>query len=213
MLLACDSDLHLRYAVTVPPDPMSLRERKKEKTRLAIQQVALDLFERDGYERTTIESIAAAAEVSPSTVYRYFETKEAIVFWDRWDPRMIDAIAARPAGEPAIDSLRAALDELMPVALAEEGGLIHRRMRLSLDEPELQAHLNELAAGVTALVVHTLAARDGRADDDFELQVAANALMAALVVALRTWAASGGDIAELCDRAIALVANGTRPHP
>lgn len=197
----------------MPADPTSLRERKKEKTRLAIQQVALDLFERHGYDRTTIEQIAAGAEVSPSTVYRYFETKEAIVFWDRWDPRMLEAIAARPVGEPAIDSLWAALDELMPIALAEEGGLIHRRIQLSLREPELQAHMNELAEAVTTLVVHTLAHRDGRPEDDFDLRVAGHAAMGALVVAMRTWAAEGGDIVELCTRALALVANGTRPVP
>ncbi len=203
--------MHLRYAVIVPPDPSSLRERKKEKTRLAIQQVALDLFERQGYERTTIEQIAAVAEVSPSTVYRYFATKEAIVFWDRWDPRVLDAIAARPAGEPAIDSLRAALDELMPVAMAEEGGLIHRRMLLSLGEPELRAHVNEIAEEVTALFVQTLARRDERPEDDFELQVAGHAAMSALVVAMHTWAATGGDLVELCTRALTLLSNGTRP--
>ena len=52
-----------------------LRERKKQKTRESIQRTALRLFEKQGYEGTTIEQIAAAAEISPSTFFNYFPTK------------------------------------------------------------------------------------------------------------------------------------------
>ena len=77
------------------PKP-GLRERKKAKTRAAIQEVALRLFERQGYEATTIEQIAEAAEVSPSTFFRYFGSKEDVVVYDALDPILIEAWRKQP---------------------------------------------------------------------------------------------------------------------
>src|SRR3712207_4537274 len=59
-----------------------LRERKKLKTRLALVDAAVELFERKGFEATTVEEICERAEVSPSTFFRYFPAKEAVVFPD-----------------------------------------------------------------------------------------------------------------------------------
>ena len=58
---------------------MGLREAKAKKTRKRILSEALQLFGRNGYEQTTMEAIAEAAEVSPSTLYRYFLTKDLIL--------------------------------------------------------------------------------------------------------------------------------------
>ena len=74
----------------------SLRERKKAKTRAAIQEHALRLFMEQGYEQTTVEQIADAAEVSPSTFFRYFPTKEDVVMYDAFDPLMVEAFRAQP---------------------------------------------------------------------------------------------------------------------
>jgi AcrR family transcriptional regulator len=73
-----------------PPRP-GLRERKKAKTRAAIQEQAMRLFRERGYEATTVEQIAEAAEVSPSTFFRYFPTKEAVVMYDVLDQILIEA--------------------------------------------------------------------------------------------------------------------------
>jgi AcrR family transcriptional regulator len=72
-----------------------LRERKRQRTLSEIQRVALDLFGRQGYEATTIEQIAEEAEVSPSTVFRYFPTKEDLVLNDEYDPLLLAAIGGR----------------------------------------------------------------------------------------------------------------------
>src|SRR5215470_9181781 len=79
-----------------------LRERKKAKTRAAIRQHAFQLFREQGYEATTVEQIAEAAEVSHSTFFRYFPTKEAVVLQDGRERRWIDALRARPPGMPPI---------------------------------------------------------------------------------------------------------------
>jgi AcrR family transcriptional regulator len=64
---------------SAPPKKMGLREEKARKTRRRIFTEALQLFKRDGYEQTTMEAIAEAAEVSLSTLYRYFPSKDLIL--------------------------------------------------------------------------------------------------------------------------------------
>src|SRR6266516_841718 len=62
-----------------------LRERKKARTRAAIRDHAMRLIREQGYDATTVEQIAEAAEVSPSTFFRYFPTKEDVVLQDDMD--------------------------------------------------------------------------------------------------------------------------------
>ena len=87
--------------------PPGLRERKKIKLRRAIQTTALRLFETQGYEHTTVEQIAEAAETSTTTFYRYFPTKEDVVLDNDASPLFEVAVATRPAGEPLTATIRA----------------------------------------------------------------------------------------------------------
>ena len=66
--------------------PLGLRERKKIKLRRSVQSEALRLFAEQGYEDTTVEQIADAADISTTTFYRYFPTKEDVVLDDDYDP-------------------------------------------------------------------------------------------------------------------------------
>src|SRR6201999_2191851 len=88
-----------------------LRERKKARTRASLREHALRLFREQGYQATTVEQIAAAAEVSPSTFFRYFPTKEDVVLQDDMDSRMIEALARQPADLAPIAAVRAALQQ------------------------------------------------------------------------------------------------------
>src|SRR5437016_8102361 len=90
---------------------LGLRERKKAKTRAAIQAEALRLFREQGYDATTVEQIADAAEVSPSTFFRYFPTKEDVLLRDDMDELWLDLLRAQPPGLPPLPALRAALHE------------------------------------------------------------------------------------------------------
>jgi AcrR family transcriptional regulator len=86
---------------------VGLRERKKEKTRLAILDAALDLFLEQGYESTTIEQIAGVVEISPRTFFRYFTGKDHLVLWfhDHGEEILLETLAARPQDEPPFTSL------------------------------------------------------------------------------------------------------------
>ena len=105
-----------------------LRERKKRKTREVIQREAMRLFSERGYDATTIEQIADAAEVSQSTFFRYFPTKEDVVLLDDYDPMMAKLIIERPAGESAIAAVKAGLREATEAVFAEDEKLIRDRI-------------------------------------------------------------------------------------
>src|SRR5271157_1249574 len=152
-------------------DKPGLRERKKARTRAAIQEQALRLFREQGYDATTVEQIAEAAEVSPSTFFRYFGTKEDVVAYDAIDPFVMAAWRAQPAGMQPIPAIRAAMRAVfssMTPAQAEE---MMDRGRLLFSVPELrQAAINELLRS-GQMVTDELAVRLGRPADDFELRV------------------------------------------
>jgi AcrR family transcriptional regulator len=85
-----------------------LRERKKQQTREKIERVALQLFAERGYDQTTLAEIAEAADVSPRTIFAYFESKEDILFCDEpvMFERLRDTLEQRPAGATTVDALR-----------------------------------------------------------------------------------------------------------
>ena len=110
--------------------PLGLRERKKAKTLAAIQAAALKLFRKQGYDATTIEQIAAAAEVSPSTFFRYFPTKEDVVLLDLTDPLVIEAFRAQPPELSAIQALRNAVRSVFDQLPEEEFEVVRQRGEL-----------------------------------------------------------------------------------
>jgi AcrR family transcriptional regulator len=85
---------------TITPIARTLRARKKQKTRESIQREAMRLFGKQGYDQTTVEQIAAAADISPSTFFNYFPTKEDVVLYDAYDPVLASLLLERPADEP-----------------------------------------------------------------------------------------------------------------
>src|SRR5262249_38838167 len=111
---------------------LGLRERKKARTRAAIQRHAFRLFREHGYERTSVSQIAEAAEVSESTFFRYFPTKEDVVLWDAYDPRIIEAFRAQPAELSPVAALRAAFRDVLGQLSEAEQADQRERMELML---------------------------------------------------------------------------------
>jgi AcrR family transcriptional regulator len=187
-----------------------LRERKKQKTRWAIQEQALRLFAEQGYDATTIEQIAAAAEISPSTFFRYFKTKEDVVVEDEYDPIMAAALTAAPADLaplPAIrHALRSALDAIGP---AEREKIIERG-RLMLSVPALRSRSLDNLVTTIDVIAGPLAARTGRDPQDFAVRAFAGACIGALIAAVLEWVDGNGerDLSELVDAALGALENG-----
>src|SRR4030095_16556006 len=117
--------------------PVGLRERKKARTKTAIQEHALRLFRGQGYDATTVEQIAEAAEISPSTFFRYFKTKEDVVVEDRYDELVAAAIEATPPEVGPFETLRRALIGSMTQISSAEEQQILLRMRLTFSVPSL----------------------------------------------------------------------------
>ncbi|MEU5881284.1 TetR family transcriptional regulator [Spirillospora sp. NPDC047279] len=107
-----------------------LRERKKQRTRLALVDAALDLFLAQGYEATTIDEIVAAVEVSQRTFFRYFATKEDVVMDTlvQYDQLMKDALAARPPAEKPFAALFGCLSVVLET-ISESGQEESERFR------------------------------------------------------------------------------------
>jgi AcrR family transcriptional regulator len=110
--------------VTTSP---GLRERKKARTRATIQREALRLFQRDGYAATSVEAIAAAAEVSPSTFFRYFPTKEDVVLSDFVDETTLERFVEAPAELSVLEALTHAVRTGMADLPVEDVALEHLR--------------------------------------------------------------------------------------
>jgi AcrR family transcriptional regulator len=187
-----------------------LRERKKQRTREAIQREALRLITAQGYDATTCEEIAAAAEVSPATLFRYFATKEDIVLQDVYDPLIARAVLARPARESPLTAVRRGFaDALADVYLADLE-TIRQRTALILSVPALRARSREQQESLVSHLADALAQRSAPGDGHLDVEVAAAACAAAVSVAVERWARDGGDLPALIDAALASVGDLTR---
>src|ERR1700690_2176389 len=119
--------------------PSGLRERKKARTRAAIREHALRLFREQGYHATTVEQIAAAAEVSPSTFFRYFPTKEDVVLQDDLEPLLAEAIEHQPPELGVVAAVRTAFPTVIANLDEQQWGRIRGQPELSMTTPEVRA--------------------------------------------------------------------------
>jgi AcrR family transcriptional regulator len=185
-----------------------LRERKRARTRRAIADAALDLFDRQGFHATTIPQIAAAADVSPRTVSGYFPAKEDLAF-----PEADDRIGAlerrlrtRPPGETTAEALRQWLREMVKEDAdhADE----HRRRRAVIDADEdLCAYEHRFLARAQAALTEAFAADLGVAVDALEPRMAASATVTVFQVLGRDLEPDDSALAAL-DRALVFIGGG-----
>jgi len=199
----------------LPPDdkPAGLRERKKARTRAEIQRQALRLFREHGYEATTSSQIAAAAEVSESTFFRYFPTKEDVITWDPFDPQLIAAFRAQPAGLTPITALRAAFREVMASLSAAEWAEQRERVQILLTAPPLRARLMDHGVRQPMqLIADAVAERTGHQPSHPAVRALAGAVIGVALAAMFTWAEDPDtDIAALFDELIAQLEAGLPP--
>jgi AcrR family transcriptional regulator len=167
-----------------------LRERKKARTRAEIQQQALRLFQEQGYAETTVEQIAEAAVVSPTTVYRYFPTKPDLVIYDDLDEPMMAALRAQPTDMTSLEAMRQAITGVFGGSIGQELEVQRQRADLIREVPELRAAMIDEFTRTLRLMATTIAQRAGdKADYDEVLALAG----AVLGVTLAAWLSSEGE--------------------
>jgi AcrR family transcriptional regulator len=170
----------------------SLRERKKAATRRQLMNVALRLFDERGFDNTTVEEIAEAAEVGPRTFFRYFGTKVDVLFADH-DERvelLRETLAARPSSEPVVDAVRRATLEGVSQVIADPS-LFLTRSRLAASIPAAHARSRYLDADFEDVIAEALAAvRHTDPATDLQARVVARAAWSATRAAREVWVAS-----------------------
>ncbi len=170
-----------------PDRPGGLRERKKARTRASLREHALRLFREQGYHATTVEQIAAAAEVSPSTFFRYFPTKEDLVLQDDMDTRMIEALERQPAGLGPVTAVRVATREVFASYTEADLEEIQQNMALTLSVPEVRARALDEFARTIAVMSEALAKRSGRPADDLTVRTIAGAIIGVIMSITLQW--------------------------
>ena len=170
--------------MTAVEQPLRLRDRKKIKTREAIRNAAMHLVERNGLAKTTVEQIADAAEVSVSTLFRYFTSKESVLMCEEIEQVAIDALASQPAEVPTFQAFRRALTIVWNTLSDDRWESERRRRRLVYSIPELREMQLDMHRRTAEKMAEAECRRLGRDPDDFEIRVLFNALAGALLTPL-----------------------------
>jgi AcrR family transcriptional regulator len=181
-----------------PVNGSGLRHRKKLQTRQAIQDAALALFVAQGYETTTVEQIAARADVSPTTFFRYFGSKSEVIKGDQGErlPALQEAIVKRPRGEDDLEVLRVALQQEWIASVDPERTL--RQASVIANSPELRGVSFEVGFQWRGAISESLAQRHGLDEPDDRCVFAASTVMTVFWRAVESWRRGGAED-ELAD--------------
>src|SRR4051794_36114776 len=183
-------------------------------TRLEIERVAFALFAERGFDETTVEDIAAAAGIGRRTFFRYFASKNDVV-WGEFDAGLrhfAETLDAAGPEQPWMDALRAAVVDFN--SLDPELVPLHRdRMELILHVPALQAYATLMYARWREVVTRFVADRTGAKPDDLHPRLVGHTALAAAVAAYEQWLAEpDSNLAELLDASMRWLAGEDRAH-
>ena len=167
---------------------------KRARTQARLQEVALALFERQGYDATTVEQIARAAGVSHMTFFRAFPSKESVLLDDPFDPAIAAAVAAQPMALPPLPRVCAGLRAALAGLELPEQDQIRRRVRVAAGVPSLQAGIWANTAETQRVIGQVLLA-DGV--DPVAARAAAAAAIGALTATLLGWSLDEADDSPL----------------
>ncbi|MFD1827124.1 MULTISPECIES: TetR/AcrR family transcriptional regulator [Mumia] len=181
-----------------------LRERKRRTAMGHIQRVALDLFDERGYQHVSVEQIAEAADVSPSSVYRYFGTKEGLVLADDFDALSDVELAAVIDPDDLVSTVRTVVARFEPGPDQQnpDDSLARRRIRYFFDEPAVRKASYETLANAVERIAPILTASGGLTTS--EARVVSSALVFGYFSALEQWHRdpAGRPIADVLEAAL-----------
>lgn len=180
---------------------MNLNDRRRALVRHEIEQAAVELFEQQGYEATTVEQIAERAGIAVRTFYRHCDGKVGAItaMLPEGPERLVHRIAELES-RPLAEALRIALAESVG---DDDEQLIRRMMRLISSEPALRGRWLEAGRAAQHALQEPLARRLGGAQ--LEAEALAAAAIAVLTVALQRWAHDGGDLSALTRAALTVL--------
>lgn len=171
---------------------LGLRERKKRERRECIENAALDLFEDEGFDKATVEDIAATADIAPRTFFSYFPTKEDVVLADYAGrlERIIGELQKRPASEDPWKAVQASFLLVAHDYESERQKLI-RRFTIIAANPSVYARSLQLQAGWEDELATALAGRMDTDSNDITPRLLAAAALACMRSTLRHWLVTG----------------------
>ncbi|MFI6247393.1 mycofactocin system transcriptional regulator [Streptomyces sp. NPDC051016] len=186
--------------------------RPRATSRAALERLGFELFAERGFDDTTVDDIAAAAGIGRRTFFRYFASKNDLV-WGDFEEQLtrLDALlTAADPDTPMMDALRAAVVEFNRFDPAQVPW--HRqRMALILRVPTLQADSAVRYASWRDLVTEFAARRLGRPASDLLPRLVGGTTLAACVTAYEQWLADeSADLGDLLDLAVGQLADGYR---
>jgi TetR/AcrR family transcriptional regulator, regulator of mycofactocin system len=194
--------------------PEALPGRKRVTSRAELEQVAFGLFDRKGFEQTTVDDIAAAAGIGRRTFFRYFPSKNDVP-WGTFEQeldRMRVRLKECPAQVPLMTALRLALVDFNRLA-PEQVPLHRKRMTLILRVPALLAHSTLRFAAWRAVVAEFVAERTGQSPDALAPQAVAHAVLGVAVAAYEQWLDDEtADLGVLLDAAMRALADTFGPR-
>lgn len=195
-----------------PVSTGSLRERKKERTRATLMAVSSRLFEEHGYDTTTLEQIAAAAEISVPTLLVYFESKERLAFANEYDTlARFRALVEDPDRTTGTLALWRQQVESGSANVGKDLGAYLRRTQY-LSDPALGRTVLDLLTQYEDVLAAGLAVDHGTTDDDPPTRLLATLLSFGNQSAIRRWAAGGGH-GDLGSMALEVVAFAEKHFP
>ncbi|MEU8900644.1 TetR/AcrR family transcriptional regulator [Nocardia sp. NPDC048505] len=177
--------------------PSTVWERKKLQAMREIQRAALDLFDEHGFRSVTVEQVAAASHVSPSSIYRYFGTKEALILWDEYDPKLIELLSQNSDSVVTPQAFVEEIREAMPALVGELAGdeeRIRRRMRYVASEPDVRDGLARETRRLEDVLRQVVGARIGRDPDDLQIRLLSAMLAWGFDAALDYWVQTDFDL-------------------
>jgi AcrR family transcriptional regulator len=195
---------------------MGLRELKRERTRRLISDKAFELFTDHGFGRTTVEQIAAAAEVGPSTLYRYFPTKERLVLEFVEDSLFgaLDWFREQPRDADLPDALQGVIERVLD-QMESNPDRVRTVYDLAGQTPSLSAHLAEVIWRWRNEFTVELAGRLVGDSAQFTAALAAGTTMNIIEIVVQTWVDNpdGTQVKDLAHEAMGLLRGGGIPLP
>ena len=175
-----------------------------------MREHAFRLFREQGYDATTVEQIAEAAEVSPSTFFRYFPTKEDVVLQDDMDVLWVDAVRAQPPELSAMAALLGAVHDLFARMTPAEMEHMRESVELTMSVPAIRARTLDELVRMGGVIGQLVGERTKRDPNDMEVRTFAAAVLGVVVVA---WLGASGDVEKFLqelERGTALLEAGLR---